>query len=370
MLLQDAQRNGTAVSGAPVSVLGVEKRFGLVQAVDSVTLEVGAGEFLSLLGPSGSGKSTILMMVAGFESPDSGGILIGDSDMTHVPANRRNVGMVFQRYALFPHMTVAENIGFPLKMRRLPPREIAERIEEALALVQLEGFGGRLPTQLSGGQQQRVAVARAIVFRPPVLLMDEPLGALDKKLRQAMQLEFKRLQQKIGSTVVYVTHDQEEALTMSDRIAVLNQGQLEQVGSPEELYEAPANAFVADFIGDTNFLTGEVVELKGDLCSVMIEPGGVVQAKAARGLAVGTQARVTVRPERVQLESAGEGLKGIVTERVYAGAMVTFVVRLGVELEVLARLSGSNGSTPWTVGNSVAATWKPCDARAYPLAGH
>ncbi len=351
-------------SGASVSILHVEKRYGPVPAVGGVSLEVTAGEFVSLLGPSGSGKTTILMLIAGFEAPDSGAIVVGGRDVTDVPANRRNIGMVFQRYALFPHMTVAENIGFPLKMRRIARREIAARVEEALALVRLEGYGGRLPAHLSGGQQQRVALARAIVFRPPILLMDEPLAALDKKLRQAVQLELKRLQKDLGLTVVYVTHDQEEALTMSDRIAVLNRGRVEQVGRPEELYETPANAFVADFIGETNFLRGEVIALENAVCAVRVHPNAIVCAQAAAELAPGMAARVAVRPERVRLGPSGTGLSGTVTDRVYGGATVTYVVRVAPAIELMARCSGGAWAG-WEIGEHVGVSWQPQEARTY-----
>src|SRR6266567_8624280 len=244
------------MKSACVAVRDLSKSYGPATAVSGVSINVRAGEFLSLLGPSGSGKTTLLMMIAGFEAPTAGAIHIDDRDITELAPNKRNIGMVFQRYALFPHMSVADNIAFPLRMRRTPKAEIRRRVEAALALVQLEEYGGRLPSQLSGGQQQRIAVARALVFEPPVLLMDEPLGALDKNLREQMQIEIKRIQQSLGVTVIYVTHDQEEALTMSDRIAVMRNGCLEQIGSPTELYDNPATSFVADFVGKTNFLEG------------------------------------------------------------------------------------------------------------------
>jgi spermidine/putrescine ABC transporter ATP-binding subunit len=356
-------KSGSA--GAAVSVQAVAKRYGRVPAVRGVSLEAKAGEFLSLLGPSGSGKTTVLMMIAGFEIPDAGSISIAGREVTHVPANRRDVGMVFQRYALFPHMTVADNIGFPLRMRRMPKRDIAARVEEALALVRLEGYGGRLPVQLSGGQQQRVALARAVVFRPPVLLMDEPLAALDKKLRQAMQLEVRRLQRQLGLTVLYVTHDQEEALTMSDRIAVLNEGQLEQVGRPEDLYERPASAFVAEFIGETNFFGGEVVSLDGQECSVRLTSNSIVRARTpAAGLAVGQPVRLAVRPERLSLDPGGVGVDGIVAERIYAGAVVTYVIATSDQLNVMVRGAAAGGDR--AIGDRVRISWQPQNARIYP----
>jgi spermidine/putrescine ABC transporter ATP-binding subunit len=352
-------------AGASIGLSQVEKHYGPVRAVGGISLEARAGEFLSLLGPSGSGKTTILMMVAGFETPDVGSIAVGGRDVTHVPANRRNVGMVFQRYALFPHMTVAENIAFPLKMRGTPRGAIAARVDEALALVRLDGYAARLPSQLSGGQQQRVALARAIVFHPPVLLMDEPLAALDRKLRQAMQLEVRRLQKKLGLTVLYVTHDQEEALTMSDRIAVLRDGCLEQIGSPEDLYENPASPFVAEFIGESNFVAGDVVGMSDGICRLRIASGLAVCGRAAgNGLAPGSAARLAVRPERLHLAAAGEGLEGTIVDRVYVGAVVNHVVRIDAQLDLTARLPGP-AAHPWRIGQRVRVSWQPGDARVY-----
>ncbi|WP_105441275.1 ABC transporter ATP-binding protein, partial [Neorhizobium sp. T25_13] len=247
------------MNGEPIDILGIEKQFGDKSVVSDVSLSVKAGEFLSLLGPSGSGKTTLLMMIAGFEFPNSGQIRVGSRDITYLAPNRRAVGMVFQKYALFPHMTVEQNIAFPLRMRSIATKEINRRVSDMMGLVQLTGFEGRYPQQLSGGQQQRVAVARALIAEPPVLLMDEPLSALDKKLRETMQIEIKRIQNRVGVTVVYVTHDQEEALTMSDRIAVMSEGRLVQVGSPHDLYQRPATSFVAEFVGKMNFLKGEFV---------------------------------------------------------------------------------------------------------------
>ena len=238
----------------PIRIQGLTKKYGKFYALDSVDLEVRSGEFLTLLGPSGSGKTTLLMAIAGFNRPDAGSIRFGDEEMILTPPHRRNVGMVFQSYALFPHMTVAQNVGFPLKLRGVGAEESAERVNAALATVQLSGLGDRGIEQLSGGQRQRVALARAFVFRPRILLMDEPLSALDKKLREQMQIELKHLHEQLGVTTVYVTHDQREALTMSDRIAVINDGRLAQVDSPHNIYNSPANAFVADFIGESTML--------------------------------------------------------------------------------------------------------------------
>ena len=324
------------MTGTTVLVRDLKKFYGPVAAVDGVSLDVRPGEFLSLLGPSGSGKTTLLMMIAGFETPSAGTIQIGDRAVTHVPPNKRDVGMVFQKYALFPHMTVASNIAFPLKMRKRPRAEIARRVEEALALVRLEGYGVRMPGQLSGGQQQRVAVARALVFEPPVLLMDEPLGALDKKLREQMQIEIKRIQEQLGVTVIYVTHDQEEALTMSDRVAAMNEGGLAQVGTPTDLYLRPNSPFVADFIGKMNFVEGEYLGSHERRAVVRLSEGTTLEtAKAlngSAGLSKGSPVRLAVRPERLRLAPRGSGggtaLPGRVEEAIFVGSFQVFLVGL------------------------------------------
>nr|WP_274709374.1 ABC transporter ATP-binding protein [Nitratireductor luteus] len=330
----------------------LDKRYGRVQAVDQVAIDIRPGEFLSLLGPSGSGKTTLLMMVAGFEQPDSGVIWVGDRDITHVAPNRRDIGMVFQRYALFPHMTIAKNIAFPLRMRRFSKEMMSRAVANALELVQLEGFETRLPSQLSGGQQQRVAVARALVFKPPLLLMDEPLGALDKKLREQMQIEIKRLQQSLGITVIYVTHDQEEALTMSDRIAVMREGHLEQIGSPTELYDAPATAFVADFIGKMNFLDGECLRHDARCFEVAISRSGTIVLDSGSHPLVtspqrGARVRLAVRPERIELVPYGsQNLNGLVEAVIFVGSSHTFLVRLagGELLHVQCQASRAGNS--------------------------
>ncbi|MDH3221408.1 MAG: ABC transporter ATP-binding protein [Gammaproteobacteria bacterium] len=254
MSSQPENQSSAASTALPIHIQGLTKRYGNLYALDSVDLEVRSGEFLTLLGPSGSGKTTLLMAIAGFNRPDAGSIRFGDTEVITTPPHKRNVGMVFQSYALFPHMSVAENIAFPLKLRGVSAAEIAERVETALATVQLDGLGDRGIEQLSGGQRQRVALARAFVFRPRILLMDEPLSALDKKLREQMQIELKHLHEQLGVTTVYVTHDQREALTMSDRIVVINEGKLAQIDTPHAIYNHPANAFVADFIGESTML--------------------------------------------------------------------------------------------------------------------
>src|SRR5213596_405795 len=281
---------------AAIGLVGVSKRFGTHAAVDDVTLEIGEGEFFSLLGPSGCGKTTTLRMVAGFELPDAGRIVLKGNDVTEVPANRRPVNMVFQQYALFPHMSVYDNVAFGLKVKRVPRAEHRGRVHEMLRVVSLEGFDRRRARQLSGGQQQRVALARALVNRPAALLLDEPLGALDVKLRKQMQLELKRIQHDLGTTFVYVTHDQEEALAMSDRIAVMNGGKVEQIGTPREIYEHPETAFVADFIGSLNALDLLIDELVGGYAVSRFGERERVVAAVDAGHGAGETVRIAVRP--------------------------------------------------------------------------
>src|ERR1700674_1485707 len=257
-----------------VRFVGIGKTYdGIARIVDKLDLDIMRGKFLTLVGPSGSGKTTTLMLLAGFETPTAGEILLEGKPLSRVPPYQRNIGMVFQNYALFPHMTIAENIGFPLSVRGVPPAEIAKRVERALDMVQLGGFGKRRPGQLSGGQQQRIAVARALVFEPKLILMDEPLGALDKQLREQMQLEIRRLHQRLGVPMAYLTHDQAEALTMSDRIAVFHRGKIEQLDTPERMYEYPANAFVARFIGENNRLDGRLEAVADGRCTIRIAIG-------------------------------------------------------------------------------------------------
>jgi len=296
-------------------------------AVDNVSLEIAAGEFLTLLGASGSGKTTTLRMIAGFEQPSAGEILMEGSPVTGLPPFKRDINTVFQHYALFPHMSVRDNIGYGLRMKRVPAPEREERVSRALAMVKLEELGARAPRQLSGGQQQRVALARALVNRPRVLLLDEPLGALDLKLRKEMQLELKHLQTQLGITFVYVTHDQEEALTMSDRIVLMRQGRIAQVGTPRDLYDRPASRYAADFIGETNLIEGTVVE--GGPGRVVLRSGeDVVNGWSDAPLAPGSPAWLSIRPEAIRFLPAGSAtsqenaLQGTVTDTVYVGAML------------------------------------------------
>ena len=347
-------------AAASIEISRLVKRFGPLTAVDAVDLSIPAGEFFALLGPSGSGKTTILMSIAGFDFPDAGSIHVGGRDVTFLPPQERGLGMVFQRYTLFPHMSVAENVAFPLKMRGVNRADREKRALEALATVRLGDLGGRRPSQLSGGQQQRVALARAIVYRPPVLLMDEPLSALDKNLREEMQLEIKHLQRDLGMTIVFVTHDQTEALTMADRVSVLDRGRLQQIGTPRDLYETPATAFVAGFIGETNFWDCTVAQpvRAGAVASVTLQGGGDAQAVAACDLAAGS-ARLAIRPERICLGDAG--LPGTVQEAIYAGTATTLILRTaGPDLRV--RL----GPADRAPAGQASFAWAPHDARLYP----
>jgi spermidine/putrescine transport system ATP-binding protein len=322
-----------------VELRDVHKRFGGMAAVDGVSLQVRQGEFLTLLGPSGCGKTTTLRMVAGFERPSGGEVLIAGQVVTGLPPNRRDVHTVFQNYALFPHMNVAQNVGFGLRMKWLPRAEIARRVEEALALVRLEGLGGRRPSQLSGGQQQRVALARALINRPAVLLLDEPLGALDLKLRKEMQVELKQLQRRLGMTFLYVTHDQEEALTMSDRIAVMNAGRIEQIGPPVEIYGRPQTRFVAGFVGETNLLSG-AIEPGG---AALVVDGERLPLSNTEEMTAGQQVSLSIRPEMVQVRPEGAApaggrvsLRGFVEETIFVGPVWKTIVRLPGGTRVIA----------------------------------
>jgi spermidine/putrescine ABC transporter ATP-binding subunit len=319
------------MKGAVVSLRGLHKDYGRVGAVRDVSLDIAAGEFLTLLGPSGSGKTTTLMMIAGFETPTSGDISIDGTSVVALSPHRRNIGMVFQNYALFPHLTVAANIGFPLKQRGVGRAERDRMIRDTLDLVRLPGYGDRYPRQLSGGQQQRVALGRAIVFSPRLLLMDEPLGALDKQLRESLQLEMRRLHADLGITFIYVTHDQEEALTMSDRIAVMNDGVIAQLGRPEDLYDRPCSRFVASFLGESNFLPGIVHGFQeGDF--VIAECGGtMVRAVAPNRPTRGDKVMLTMRPERMKFADgiatpAWNRMQATVTEAVFAGERCRYLL--------------------------------------------
>jgi spermidine/putrescine transport system ATP-binding protein len=346
-----------AAASREIQLLDLEKRFREVAAVDGISLEIAAGEFFSLLGPSGCGKTTTLRMIGGFELPTGGTILLRGRDITNDPPDRRPVNMVFQNYALFPHLNVGDNVAFGLKRKGVPKDETVRRVGEALDLVHLAGYEKRRPNQLSGGQQQRVALARGLVNRPNVLLLDEPLGALDLKLRRQLQVELKRIQHEVGITFVYVTHDQEEALTMSDRIAVMRAGKVEQLGTPEELYERPATRFVADFIGSTNLLRG-TVETDG---RIRLSSGDVATA-AHDGMAAGTEVEISVRPEAIAIVPAGaEGaIRATVEQVAYLGSTISYRLRTagGLALTVIAPKAGIR----LPVGSDVAVLWSPSEA--------
>jgi putative spermidine/putrescine transport system ATP-binding protein len=354
--------------GARVIFDRIEKQYGSVIAVDDVSLDIAPGEFVTLLGPSGSGKTTTLMMLAGFEIPTAGEIYVDDDPIAAVPPYRRNIGMVFQNYALFPHMTVGENIAFPLQMRKLSRSEIAGKSQEVLDLVGLPGYEGRYPRQLSGGQQQRVAVARALVFNPRVLLMDEPLGALDKQLRERLQLEIKALHDQLGVTIIYVTHDQEEALVMSDRIAVMNDGRIEQCGPPTELYDEPSTRFVATFIGESNFIDG-VVERQDGECICVAAPGlGELRAPQRPGLSTGAPVALTVRPEKIIASENGvepgmNAVTGNVEDVVFIGEMRRYVVALPGGQRLILKAQNRSGVKTYERGDAIGVAWNVDDCR-------
>jgi spermidine/putrescine ABC transporter ATP-binding subunit len=363
------EKSDKQITGATIHLERLTKKFGKVIAVDEVSLEIRKGEFMTLLGPSGSGKTTILMMVAGFEKPTDGDIYVNDRSVGYMPPFKRDIGMVFQNYALFPHMTVFENIAFPLSMRKIARDEMASRVREALALVKLEGYEDRYPKQMSGGQQQRIALARSIIFKPPVLLMDEPLGALDKKLREHMQLEIKHLHEELGFTILYVTHDQGEALTMSDRVVVLNLGKIEQVGRPDELYDRPRNKFVADFIGETNLLEGKVEKREGPIVHIKTVGGLDVQALQPDILKEG-EISLSIRPEKVILLEGDQAAQNIYTGSLEEFIYVGEATKLKVSLEngkerLFLKLPNRKGVPKLSKGDTVRIGWDRDDITVF-----
>ena len=347
----------------------VQKTFdGETLVVKDLNLDIGQGEFLTLLGPSGSGKTTSLLMLAGFESITHGDITLAGVSLKNTPPYRRDIGMVFQNYALFPHMTVEENLAFPLEARKMPKDEIGPKVKEALDMVQLGAFSKRRPLQLSGGQQQRVAVARALVYKPKLVLMDEPLGALDKQLREQMQYELKHIHESVGVTVVYVTHDQAEALTMSNRIAVFNDGVIQQLATPSTLYEEPENAFVAQFIGENNRLLGKVVETKGATCRVDIDGGGTVEALAVNSGGVGERTTLSLRPESVKINpptgSCEDEFDAVVEELIYLGDHTRVRVNVCSHDDFIIKVPRSGDAPALDVGQTWRIGWNSRDCRA------
>lgn len=355
------------IRGASVSLRNLGRIYGGFAAVAGLSLDIPSGEFLTFLGPSGSGKTTTLMMIAGFQVPSKGDIAIDGVSVVATPPYRRNIGMVFQNYALFPHLTVAENIAFPLKQRRVPKVDRVRLVGEALELVHLPGYGRRYPRQLSGGQQQRVAVARALVFKPRLLLMDEPLGALDKQLRDTLQLEMRRLHAELGITFIYVTHDQEEALTMSDRIVVMKDGKVAQVGRPMDLYDRPCNRFVASFIGESNFMSSVVRGLENDI--VIAECGGVLlRAVTSIRPAIGAEVTLATRPERLRfaerMVDSDLGVNRItvtVTEAVFAGERCRYLLKADNGTSMVLKEASSATFRRRDVGDRAEITWSVAD---------
>ncbi|MGW0757707.1 ABC transporter ATP-binding protein [Streptomyces sp. NPDC002814] len=360
-------------TGKPLSVTDLRKTYGGVTAVDTVSMEIAGGEFVTFLGASGSGKTTTLMMIAGFCEPDSGSIVAGGRDVTRLAPQKRGLGFVFQQYLLFPHMTVWENVAFPLQLRDVPKAELRRRVGETLEMAGLSAMARRRPRELSGGQQQRVALCRALVYRPPVILMDEPLGALDKKLRDQLQTEIKRIQQELGLTVIYVTHDQEEALVLSDRIAVMRDGRIDQFDTPRELFERPGTPFVADFLGAANFLPGTVKQQTSEQTLVRLDTGGMLEARPQPG-AEGTRVRAAVQPGRLALCTPGDGFcTGTVETVTYVGTLVRVTVRPAGDADTgadtgVVRLELPAGKAP-VLGEQVSLTAHPDDVSVFAAEG-
>ena len=337
--------------------------------VKDLNLSMPKGEFLTMLGPSGSGKTTCLMMLAGFETATHGDIRLDGVSINNIPPHKRGIGMVFQNYALFPHMTVAENLSFPLEVRKIGKAEREEKVMRALGMVQMQDFAGRRPTQLSGGQQQRIALSRALVFEPELVLMDEPLGALDKQLRETLQFEITRLAHDLGITVVYVTHDQTEALTMSDRVAVFDDGRIQQLAPPDKLYEEPENSFVAQFIGENNTLEGVVKEIKGGVAFVQLDGGGVIQAKPVNVTEAGQRTRVSIRPERVEFDAGRMSddaytLKAEVLEFIYMGDIFRTRLRVAGNDDFVVKTRNAPDQVRLKPGQQIEIGWLPEDCRA------
>lgn len=355
-----------------LSISGLRKSYGMTTVIDDISLTLKRGEFLTFLGPSGSGKTTVLMSIAGFVQPTSGDIVLSGKPLLPLAPHQRDIGMVFQSYALFPHMTVAQNVAYPLTVRKIPKAEINKKVMRMLDLVGLPQHAARLPTQLSGGQQQRVALARAMIFEPRLLLMDEPLAALDKKLRAQMQIEIIRLHRELGVSIIYVTHDQEEALIMSDQIAVFNHGKIEQIGTPTDLYERPQTRFVADFIGESNFFdaTVQIRDERQTICA--LSDGTSVTLPEAEGIEVGTKLTIAVRPERMRLSFLGDALLdenillATITDVAYLGQSNKYVLRTstGMEAIALAQFVVLGQQRAFDIGARVQMSWGIKDTKA------
>ncbi|MGZ2259747.1 ABC transporter ATP-binding protein [Roseobacter sp. A03A-229] len=360
----------TTTADAFVEFERVQKSYdGENLVVKDLNLSMPKGEFLTMLGPSGSGKTTCLMMLAGFETATHGDIRLDGQSINNIPPHKRGIGMVFQNYALFPHMTVAENLSFPLEVRKMGKSDREAKIKRALDMVQMGHFAGRRPSQLSGGQQQRIALARALVFEPELVLMDEPLGALDKQLRETLQFEITNLAHDLGITVVYVTHDQTEALTMSDRVAVFDDGRIQQLAPPDQLYEAPENSFVAQFIGENNTLEGVVKEIKGETALIQLDGGEVIDAKPVNVAAAGDRTRVSIRPERVEynkdrLSDDAHTLKAEVLEFIYMGDIFRTRLRVAGTDEFVIKTRNAPDVDRLTPGQQIEIGWLPQDCRA------
>ena len=360
----------TAHTDAFVEFDRVQKSYDGVQlVVKDLNLSMPKGEFLTMLGPSGSGKTTCLMMLAGFETATHGDIRLDGQPINNIPPHKRGIGMVFQNYALFPHMTIAENLSFPLEVRKLGKSDREAKVKRALDMVEMGAFGGRRPAQLSGGQQQRIALARALVFEPELVLMDEPLGALDKQLREKMQFEITDLAHKLGITVVYVTHDQTEALTMSDRVAVFDDGRIQQLAPPDQLYEKPQNSFVAQFIGENNTMEGVITEIKGDQCVVQLDGGDLIDAVPVNVSKVGERTRVSIRPERVEinkdrLQEGAHTLKAEVLEFIYMGDIFRTRLSVAGNDNFVIKSRNAPDQTRLKPGETIEIGWLPEDCRA------
>ncbi|MBE7416808.1 MAG: ABC transporter ATP-binding protein [Ideonella sp.] len=356
---------GKAAAKAAVEFRELRKTYGHALALEKIDLEILQGEFFTLLGPSGSGKTTLLNIVSGMVTPTSGSVLIDGRDVTHVPPRDRNLGMVFQNYALLPHMTVFDNVAFPLRIRKASKADIERDVMAILELVQLKDFAKRKPKELSGGQQQRVSIARCLVYKPKLILMDEPLGALDKKLRHQLQFELKKIHQDLGVTVLYVTHDQDEALVLSDRICVMNHARIEQVGTPNDLYFRPTNEFVAEFLGESNIIPGTVENASGDFARVRTASGSVVPCTMRPGAPASGGFKVMVRPESVKLSDFGHagglGMEGVVQDCAFVGHAIRYTVKSGSQT-IMGLQNSSSGTRIFEPGSRVWVEWAPSDA--------